>query len=41
VLSEIWKTLAEESGWEIRVFREEQEGKAWLRTKLQEDLTFT
>jgi hypothetical protein len=41
VLSEIWKTLAEETGWEIQVFRGEQESKAWLRMKLQEDLTFT
>jgi hypothetical protein len=41
VLSEIWKTLAEESGWEIRVFRGEQESKAWLRARLKEDLAFT
>jgi len=40
VLSEIWKTLAEETGWEIRVFRSEQDSKAWLRTKVQEDLSF-
>jgi hypothetical protein len=41
VLSEIWKALAEESGWEIRVFRGEQESKAWLRARLKEDLAFT
>ena len=41
VLSEVWRSLAQETGWEIRIFREEDEGKDWLRTRVRQELTFT
>lgn len=41
VLSEVWKAFSAETGWEVRVFRLESEAKAWLRAKVQDDLTFT
>lgn len=40
VLSEVWKSLAQETGWEIQVFRGEAEAKAWLRARLGEELDF-
>ena len=39
-MSRMWETYAERTGWIIKLFRERNEAKAWLREILHEDLTF-
>ena len=39
-IARMWGMLAEATGWEIRIFRSVEEAKAWLRSSVNESLTF-
>jgi hypothetical protein len=36
----MWETLTEKTGWQIRVFRDMGEAKAWIRFYVEGSLTF-
>lgn len=39
-LAKMWEMLAEATGWEINIFRSAEEAKAWIRSSVNESLTF-
>lgn len=39
-MSRMWKVLAEATGWQTSVFRSAEEAKAWIRSYINEPLTF-
>ena len=39
-IARMWGILAEATGWEIRIFRSTEDAKAWIRSYIEEPLTF-
>ena len=39
-LGRMWETLAENTGWETKVFRSREQGSAWLRARVREKFAF-
>ena len=39
-MSRMFGIYAEQTGWLIKIFREQEEAKIWLRETIQKDLTF-
>jgi hypothetical protein len=39
-MARMWEMLARETGWQISVFRSGEEAKAWIRSSVNESLTF-